>query len=207
MQDASHDVPKSPDNASIRTHSTLATSSSAASYISTIRYDHESYEGFSKRVESLCQILWHQQKSLKHLILNSRAVRANKTFGSFVPSKQTPLIERLSGGDYNRITGITLPPSYGTEGRELILRTPRGDEGRQERDLAILSYVRQWTSIPVPTIAAKDFSCDNPLGMPYVLQRRIPGTNLSTVWDDLSHSQRWTVARELSDVKKDIATL
>ncbi|KAK3174368.1 hypothetical protein OEA41_001612 [Lepraria neglecta] len=74
------------------------------------------------------------------------------------------MIERLSGGDYNRITGITLPPSYGMEGRELIVRTPRGDEGRQERDLAILSYVRQWTSIPVPTIAAKDFSCDNPLG-------------------------------------------
>ena len=151
MQEASHDVPKSPDNASIRTHSNLATSSSAASYTSTIRYGHESYEDFSKRVESLCQILWPPQKSLKHRVLNSRAatyLRANKTFGSFVPSKQTPLIERLSGGDYNRITGITLPPLYGTEGRELILRTQRGDEGRQDRDLAILSYVRQWTSIP-----------------------------------------------------------
>ena len=62
---------------------------------------------------------------------------SEQNFRAFVLTKQTPLIERLSGGDYNRITGITLPPSNVKEGRELILRTQRGDEGRTIRNCEV----------------------------------------------------------------------
>ena len=73
--------------------------------------------------------------------------------------------------------------------------------------MALLRYVRNKTSIPVAQIAAKDFSSDNPLNKPYVLQHRIPGTDLGLVWDDLSHNQRLVVARKLGDVVRQLLSL
>ena len=209
MQDASLQPSNSPGDGSIRTHSTHVSSTSGRSYTSTIKYD-ESFEELRPRVDKLCRILWPLQKSFKNFFLNSQAaahLRTLKFFGPLVPSAQVPIVERLRGGDYNRITSITLPPSYSVAYHELILRTPRGEEGRPDRDVATLNYVRERTSIPVPSIALQDFTSDNPLGKPYVLQQRIPGTDLNIIWDQLNHSQRCTVARELGGVFRTLLSL
>jgi aminoglycoside phosphotransferase (APT) family kinase protein len=94
-----------------------------------------------------------------------------------------------------------------TGDRKLILRVPRWGQKRLDRDVAILNYVRWTTSIPVPKIAATDFSCDNVLQKPYVLQHQIPGKDLNTVWYDLSHLQRCTVAGELGRVIRTLLSL
>jgi hypothetical protein len=70
-----------------------------------------------------------------------------------------------------------------------------------------LIYVRQRTSIPVPEIIAKDFSCDNPLEKPYVIQNRVPGSDLNTIWDTLSHSQRCKIACEMGRTIKTLLSL
>ena len=142
---------------------------------------------------------------MKQLVLD--ALRANKFFGSFVPPPQAPLIERLRGGDYNRITGITLPSPHGKGAQKLILRNSRWDEGRADRDVATLTYVGQQTLIPVAEVVAKDFSCDNALRKPYVIQSWIPGSDLNLIWDTLSHSQRCTVAREMGRTIKTLLSL
>lgn len=189
---------------------TSSSSSSTGSYTSTIKYDQEPYDLFAQRVDKLCQILWPQQRSIKYRFLESKiaiALRANNSFRSLIPLLQPPLMKRLPGGDYNRITAITLPPSYSVDYHKLILRVPREERARPDREVALLSYVRNRTSIPVAHIAAKDFSCDNPLNKPNVLQHRIPGTDLGLVWDDLSHNQRLVVARRLGDVVRQLLSL
>ncbi|MCJ1459796.1 hypothetical protein MMC28_010175 [Mycoblastus sanguinarius] len=207
------EVPESPtllNVDSVRPNS--SSSSPGHSFTSTVKYDVESYGLFRQRVEKLCQFLWPPPKSIKHRISRSRAVahlRANKFLRSFVAPLQTPLIERLKGGDYNSITGITLPSSYGNKNRKLILRVPRyvEDRTRPDREVATLNYVRQQTAIPVPRIARKDFSCDNPLEKPYVIQHRIPGSELEVIWHSLNHSQRCAVASELGRVKRTLLSL
>ncbi|KAL9070546.1 MAG: hypothetical protein Q9161_004843 [Pseudevernia consocians] len=124
-----------------------------------------------------------------------------------MPSLQVPFIERLAGGDYNRITGVTLPSSYTVENHRLILRVPREKKARPDREVATLAYLRERTSIPVAQIAAKDFGRDNPLGKPYVLQHRIPGFNLNLVWHELSHDQRLSVARKLGGVVRELLSM
>ena len=83
------------------------------------------------------------------------------------------------------------------DNRKLILRVPREKTARPDREVATLNYVRERTSIPVAQVATKDFSRDNPLRKPYVLQHRIPGTDINLVWNGFSYSQRHSVARKL----------
>lgn len=210
LQDTHDKVPRSPT----QSEGDSIHSCSEHSETSTLKYDQESYDLFKARVEKLCESLWPPRRSIKQSLSNSKLaarMRANGFLRLFVPSpiQEGPLIERLKGGDYNRITGITLPLAKGEEdrNRNLILRVPRWGQGRTERVAATLDYVRQNSSIPVATIIAKDFSNDDPLKSPYILQSRISGCNLEVLWTDLSHSQRCTVAREIGRVIRSLMTL
>ena len=187
-------------------------SSSEHSETSTLRYDQEPYHLFKSRVEGLCQNIWPPQDPVGFSWIKSKIVkrlRANKLFSLFVPSPKVPLIERLRGGDYNRIVGITLPSSKRGQHtqRDFILRVPRWDRGQTEREVATLDYVRQNSSIPMANVVAKDFSKENVLGSSYVIQDRILGSDLEILWDDLNHSQRCTIAREVGRVVKSLLAL
>ena len=179
---------------------------------STLGYDQEPYHLFKSRVENLCQVLWPPQHSFRQSWASSKLAKwigANKFLSLFAPSQQPPLIERLQGGAYNRITGITLPSSKRGEhgGRSFILRVPRWDRGETDRVVATLEYLRQNSSIPTAKVAAKDFSKQNILGSPYVVQDRLPGSDLEILWNDLNHSQRCTVAREVGGVVRSLLAL
>ena len=140
---------------------------------------------FQDRVLVLCQQLWPTSTIRKNSLLSGKAarfLRANRFLHSLVPAPDVPVINRVKGGDYNRITPLTAPVSSGLGNRELMLRTPRPhDDTRQDRSIAILDYVRQHTLLLVPPIFAKDFTTQNPLEQPYVIQHHIPGFNLKVI--------------------------
>ncbi len=164
------------------------------------RQEREAKDAFNQLIEKLCEDLWPSPTSLKHRFSASQVathLRTSKFLRSLIPAPQIPLIQHLEGGGFNHITSIILPSSYGEGRRNLILRVPREVESRPEQQVATLNYVRQRTSIPVATIEAADFTCNNAVGKPYVLQHRIPGSDLESVWDDLSHPQRCGVAEEV----------
>ena len=201
----SEEPPSSRDSISIG--SRPPASSSSHSDTSTLGYaDVESFAEFKPGVEKLCEALWPPPKSISRRIVTH--LRARKVFRSFVPSPQTPLIERLKGGDCNRITSITLPSSYGSATSKFILRNSRwAGQGRPDREVAILDFVRKRTSIAVPKVVAWDFTSDNALGKPYVIQQRVPGSDLNSIWGKISHGQRCTIACELGTVVKSLLTL
>lgn len=203
LQEKNEEVPELPSSSA----SSSMHSSCESSDISTLKYEQETWDLFRPRVEKLCQILWPPQKSIIHYLSNSKIaihLRANKFVRLFVTTQDAPLIERLRGGDFNRIVGITLPAAKAEEtcDRNLILRVPRWGQGQTERVVATLDYLCQSSNIPIPTIVAKDFSRDNALGSPYVIQNQIPGSELELLWAELNHSQRCTIAREVSSVIK-----
>ena len=208
LQDTKDEAPRSPamsDNNSIH-------SSSEHSDTSTLRYEQESFELFRPRVEKLCEMLWPPQPSIRQSLSCSKIatrMHTNRLLRLLVPSPQAPLIERLRGGDYNRIVGISLPSSKTTHnhGRNTILRVPRWGQGQIDRVVATLDYVRQGTSIPVASVIAKDSTRDNPLESPYVLLDRVAGSDLEVLWTTLNHSQRCTVAQEVGRVKRGLLAL
>lgn len=161
-------------------HSTGSNSSansyaSNVSQTSTVEFEHEPFEQYVSRVRQLCDRLWPS---------------ADATFA----------IERLRGGSFNRIIGITSPSVSSSVGGRYVLRVPRFDEGQQERELAILRYVRAHTSIPVADIIFSDATDDNPLGSPYVIQSRLAGSNMFDLYRSLPFEQQKNIAIEFGRI-------
>ena len=183
---------------------------------STLIYDHEAYDQFQHRVQTLCKSLWLEGRTetLLQKFLGSKAGRylcgsniLGAVFHRCLQKSPKFEIERLRGGGFNRIIGIKSLESSSSKEHRLILRIPRFEEARPDREVATLSYVCHRTEIPVATIVAKDFSSNNALGKPYVIQVRIAGKDLQMTWDDLNHEQRCSVARQHAKILLSLQSL
>ena len=181
---------------------------------STVLFDHTPFEEYKTQVQQLCHLLWSPSSASKAPSLSSKEIRgafSSRILGVLRKKKATPalepktpskqfLIERMAGGSYNRVTGITILDSDGKEDTRLVLRVPRiAWESTPEREVAILRYVRQYTSIPVPEVIADDYSSNNLLKDPYVIQKRVPGISISAAKQEreITTEQWCTVAREV----------
>lgn len=148
------------------TENSRSTNSSAVSQTSTARYGHETWVDFAPRVHQLCRLLWPSE------------------FGDFK-------VEKLKGGSFNRIIGVETPSS-----ERFILRIPRFQFAQQKREMAILRYVRQHTSIPTAQTVFFDSTEKNPLEEPYVVHTRIPGQDLHVFYRTLSHEHKLATAEQ-----------
>ena len=191
----------------------LSSKMSIDSRTSTLKYDQEPFDQYRIRVKSLCHMLWPAEPRIatpergfggatKSRILD--AVRVKKLRRFLSPSSEKEfVIERLAGGTYNRVVGISVKDTGVGVPHHLILRAPRPNMaayGHIEREVAILRYVRRHTTLPVADVLSFDVTTNNPLQSGYVVQSRLPGVSLQSVWDKLTHDQRCTVAQEVGKI-------
>ncbi|KAI0857480.1 hypothetical protein F4860DRAFT_356866 [Xylaria cubensis] len=146
------------------------TDTNSKSDSSSLVYGHEPFATFQLRAQKLGQKLW-----------------PNAAPGDII-------VERLVGGGFNRIIGLT------HQADEYVLRVPRYDFSDIRNDVAALHFVHHYTAITAPRVIQFDETDQNELGLPFLLQNRIPGTNLMLTYSDLSHPQRCRVAHELGTV-------
>ncbi|KAF7888718.1 uncharacterized protein EAF02_003259 [Botrytis sinoallii] len=140
--------------------------SNQSSASSTYEFAQESFETYKLKVAQLCQ---------------------NIGFGS--PSK----VERMGGGSYNRVIGLTFPGQ--SEDRNFVLRIPRSPYEDHElhkiRDqVATLLFLKRFDFLCVPTIAAIDTTEDNVIASQFVLQEKITGQPLSDVFPTLPLAEK-----------------
>lgn len=180
--------------------STESGSSDARSKSSSIVYGHEPFTQFQTKVLAFAQSqIWPH---------------------SDVRNKIT--IERLRGGTYNRIIGLTftksesetqdLTSSQSIEERasetaaQYILRIPRFEAAQVDADVAALLFVKRLlatehrSDIPdilVPEVIAFDETENNTLGDPFMVQERLRGVSLLNVYPQLEHEQQRRVAQDL----------
>ncbi|KAJ5707074.1 hypothetical protein N7488_006875 [Penicillium malachiteum] len=158
--------------------------SETRSETSTLIYSQEPFEIFQKKVAELCQDL-------------------------FSTSENEILIERLPGGGFNRITGISVtktneePPVS----IQYILRVPRFEIVELEYDIAPLKLLRQESTIPVPETFKFDLTSSNALGRPFMLQKRIPGKSLWKLYADLPHDEKCAIATGLVKVISELHSI
>lgn len=150
---------------------------------STFRYTQEPFFTFKDRVIDLCTTLWPD-----------------------VPSESI-VVERLRGGSYNRVIGITVPSIPGERsedglvtGSEYVLRIPRAKNSEIDQELATLCFVRDRTTIPVPEMIKFDLTCDNPVNEVYNIQPKIPGVRLCDVYMEMSQTERLSIVRQLAQI-------
>jgi hypothetical protein len=145
---------------------------------SSVVYQHESFTTFASRILELAATLW--------------------------PDSDFDL-ERLPGGGFHRIIGLTrrrrtTATCAACDGEtQLIMRIPRFESARVDDEVAALYFTGR-LAIPVPTVIVFDQTADNALGVPYMIQNRIIGTDLYSCFPTLPHSQKMQISRELGAI-------
>lgn len=144
---------------------------------SIVYEDQESFGTFKDRVRALCRTLW-----------------------PWIASEQFT-IERMHGGSFNRVIGITVPSMSGNILEEnYVLRIPRFDRIRMEPELATLFFMRSYTAIPVPEVIAYDLTTENPINNIYNIQLKLPGVRLVDVYREISQAERLSIVRQLAQI-------
>ncbi|KAL8935940.1 MAG: hypothetical protein Q9216_005183 [Gyalolechia sp. 2 TL-2023] len=110
-------------------------------------------------------------------------------------------LQRMEGGRYNRIVSIEFDT---LEHPPCVLRIPRRPFSMwvPETDvgdpLAIIQLLAR--NLPVPVVFAFDRSTDNPIGSPYLIQKKLPGIGLHLVYDKLTHSEAMDLIPQIAGV-------
>ena len=148
---------------------------------STVEHYQEPFDSFRFKVTQLaCSAIWPAAK------------------------EEEIKVERMRGGSYNRITGITfIPNSNPSHAIKRILRNPRFEsiEGPQVlNDVAILNFICRHTTIPVPQVHQWDDKHDNAIGGQFMIQDYMEGVWFIQLWGTLNHKQKCKAAQELGDL-------
>jgi hypothetical protein len=176
---------------------------SIISETSTIEYDQEPYETY-------------QQKTAQLMLDHFPGYRTEDV-----------KIERMEGGGYNRVIGVTLHksepkhPWYTPQGirkmlqpcltgrqpkrsaplKKFILRIPRSPTQGMYHQVTTLTYFSHIKfPYPVPKVIVCNSTAENALGQAYMLQERLPGQPLSSLYSELNQAQRLSASRAISAI-------
>ena len=111
-------------------------------------------------------------------------------------------VERMKGGSFNRIIGLT----FGSpEKKEYVLRIPRQPyDETQEYEISdqvgVLLYLAQFKSLKVPDILAYDTTTNNAINSQWVLQARLPGKPMQDIFYQLPIVDRVQIAGEIAQL-------
>jgi len=158
-------------------------SSDSESDSSSVVYDHEPFATFRLRVLELTQSLW---------------------VGA---SPNEIAIERMAGGGFNRIIGISRAIGSQEEKIQYVLRVPRFEAAQLDREIAVLQFMRRYSELPVPEVVRFDETSNNMLGSPYMVQKRIPGLDLYSSFPKLDYMGKCRIAQELGHVFRQMLSL
>lgn len=103
--------------------------------------------------------------------------------------------EFITGGCFNKI--YRLIDANGSSDYIFRISLPVDPFFKTSSEVATIDFLQQHTSIPLPNIVAHDAFMDNELGFEWMIQRFVPGTKLSDVWDDLSLEQKMLLGKEI----------
>ncbi|KAI2879385.1 hypothetical protein CBS63078_11124 [Aspergillus niger] len=72
-------------------------------------------------------------------------------------------------------------------------------------EVAVMTWVRRNTNIPVPAVIAYSASRDNPLGYEFTLLERVPGVSVAEVYDTLDEGRKMKLVEQLAgEGKKEV---
>ncbi|KAJ5107639.1 hypothetical protein N7456_004314 [Penicillium angulare] len=142
---------------------------------STISYGHEPFATFKKRVLQLC-----------HTTLGTSDAKFT--------------IERMRGGSFNRVIGISVVDGQKPLIDRYVLRIPRFDDANLANNIAPLKFLRERTIIPTPDVIQFDTTTSNPLGSPYAIMTRLSGSSLWPSYPKLPYEMKVAIAKSLGNV-------
>lgn len=100
----------------------------------------------------------------------------------------------MTGGGYNRVIGAELSSK-----ERIVIRIPRfGDE--IDDIVAILQFLKNYSSIPVPHILHFDLTDKNSIGSPHMVQKYVAGHPLEQLMPTLTEKNRLEITTQLAKI-------
>lgn len=133
--------------------------------------------------------------------LKALALARSRIWPSSDPEDIT--VERIKGGDYNRLILLTKKPKDSEESpSKLVLRVPRFDDDAILDRVAALQFVSHKLDIPIANLHSYDAGTDNEIGRPYTVVELLDGANLETgdMYKKMSFQQKCKIAKELGAI-------
>lgn len=166
----------------------------------------------SSRVPTPSSTIYYQQESFDGILPKVIDLARSTIWPGSDPDDQVT-VERLKGGSFNRVIGLTLTRSETTNqdatssqhieplsserSVKRILRIPRFDSGQIAANAAAFLFARRYLGTQVPRVTIIDKTDDNILKKPYMVQNRLNGRPVSQAYPELGHDQKCRVARDL----------
>lgn len=152
--------------------------------------EDEDFEAFRPKVLALCRTIWPDI------------------------SPELFQIEHVGGGSFNQIIGITIDDKGDTpfldedRTRKFIIRIPRSWWARTswaEHEVAIITYLKAHTQLPVPEIIKYDLTSKNKIGSRYTVQYWIQGKSAQEVYPTLNQAQKLHFAKKLGSAIREMS--
>lgn len=175
-----------------------------ASETSTIRFEHEPFEAFQEKVKVLVTNKFGADKIIQ--ITHVKGGSYNRVVAADISCpKPTIFSKKWAKTQLCGLLGRMKSP----ESEAYIIRIPRHEQTDEEmvHDVAVLKAIDSQLDLPIPKVVSYDSSENNILESPYMIQKRLPGENLSKLWVDLNLEQKMSVVRRYTDLVGEIATV
>ncbi|MCJ1433282.1 hypothetical protein MMC27_002641 [Xylographa pallens] len=197
-------------------------------------YSQRPFSEFKRDTEELCKCLWPHSpiddSTVRYLQGGSSNRVAGLTIGSVLPpntkSEATePLLEppksTLQAHNTDLLQShkplLADPKSaphvhssdsvidiYEVVKTEYVLRVPRFNTDSILSGIGILDYIRNHTSIPIPSILSYDLTSTNAIQSPYTLQLRVPGEVLHTAYPRLNLTQKYAFVHQYAEILRSL---
>ncbi|EFR03064.1 hypothetical protein MGYG_06062 [Nannizzia gypsea CBS 118893] len=109
-------------------------------------------------------------------------------------------------GGFNKALLLTMD-----NGVEVIAKLPCPNAGPLKHntasEVAVLEFVRNFTSVPVPKVLAWNSDSNNPVGAVYIIQERCSGKQLVDVWDDMNEPTKFKLIQSLSQLEGELSSI
>ncbi|MCJ1343479.1 hypothetical protein MMC31_001673 [Peltigera leucophlebia] len=116
----------------------------------------------------------------------------------------TPLLIVLPPvtAQYHGIYFLTMPHHGQASPRKLVLRVSGNHlpHIKTANEVAILSWIAQNTTIPVPELVSHDATANNPIAHEYTLLTHAPGVTLSDIWQSLDEGEIRSIIDQLINI-------
>ncbi|KAE9990254.1 hypothetical protein EG327_001637 [Venturia inaequalis] len=188
----------------------------------------EPFETFQHKVIALCNSLWPGYEVMLEDLAGGGYNRiigiTTTTEGSLESDNRSDAspsdpLSRLLKKTKRWLTGLKrivrqtvpklqyAPPVVKENTVQYILRVPhQTDLVDLQHQTALFEFANRLSkSWDVPTAKYLENTSNNPLGVPFVVQSRIPGMNLDQLWDSLNQQQRISLGGEIGKVFFDIS--
>ena len=157
-----------------------------------------------EQIKDLCLQLWPPTKSMNQKPSKRARKRLRKRMANALQGNSQAQgsvsalagkleVERIRGGSFKKVAGIDAMDQDGKVEKRMVIRVAQETLDPTPRDVSILRFVRKHTDLPVAEILACDWTENNPLSIPYVIQSRVPGRDLESEiqsYPSLSHKQK-----------------